>query len=71
MATKRDEAIALIAARYGMNNFLDLTLAGPASLHCARKAIEEVDWAEKIGRLDQLHRSLTGGMASITTAVTP
>ena len=57
----RTETVALLAASLAFNRWFNPEWSGPASHHAARRALEDVAWAERIGRLPQLHASLTGG----------
>lgn len=59
----RAETLALLTARYALN--LDTFNAGnPAGRaeQAVARAIADVDWAERIGRLPQLHASLLRGV---------
>ncbi|MGW4128015.1 hypothetical protein [Amycolatopsis japonica] len=60
-ADLRTETVALLAASYGFARWYNPAWKGPASQHPARQAVAEVTWAEKVGRLPQLHAKLADG----------
>lgn len=63
-ATKPDlklETVALLAARYAVNlATFDATNPASRAEQAAARAIADVVWAERVGRLPHLHRHLAG-----------
>src|SRR5690349_17023057 len=63
------DTVALLAARYATRHqIFDPADPAPPDVQAARRAREEVAWAERIGRLHHLYAHLTDGVPHPTLA---